>query len=79
LGFICTLHFGGGGGIDTCLGTDNGRDHDLTKTFDHHTEVVENGGVGQNPALWKVHDMGLVIEGLGLRVAEIYAWVSLQW
>jgi hypothetical protein len=41
--------------------------------------VVENGGVGQNPALWKVHDMGLVFEGLGLRVAEIYTWVSLQW
>jgi hypothetical protein len=37
--------------IDTCLGTDHGRDHNLTKAFDHHTEVVENGGVGQNPAL----------------------------
>jgi len=26
-----------------------------------------------------VHDMGLVFEGLGLTVAEIYEWVSLEW
>jgi hypothetical protein len=38
-------------GIDTCLDTHHGRDHNLTETFDHHTVAVGNGGGGQNPAL----------------------------
>ncbi len=64
-------------GIGTFLGTHHGKEHNLTKTFDHHIVVVENVGVGQNPTLWKVHDMGLVSKGLGPRVVETYAWMSL--
>jgi hypothetical protein len=63
--------------IDTCMGTHHGKDHNLTKTFDHRIVVVENVGVGQNPTLWKVDDMGLVSKGLGPRVVETYACMSL--